>query len=270
MMPWSVEQETMLFKSICRVKPVGPHKHFRMLTIHSMVNSPFIAGEQSISVKEIWDKLGLLYDLSGLDEIDNTDLLQGFIESDQENDEASEDSTSSSQEEENKSRWVEFQLPLEDLWEVVEQKAAAEDEEDSDHRVDDETHENSHETKADSVKVEEDEEMVSEHEEEPNVVAGRKRGRSQSLEVKSDSESESARPSRKSRRQKRSAPSSNAKPKPSPDETEQSEKEEVSTPRTNRRTPARSSRASSNKKAAVEEKKEVKEEAGPRRSSRRK
>jgi hypothetical protein len=67
---WDIEQETMLYRAICRYKPAGVHKHFRMLSIHNFVNSPHIAGSK-LAISEIWQKLGELYDLPGLDDLED-------------------------------------------------------------------------------------------------------------------------------------------------------------------------------------------------------
>lgn len=70
---WTIEQETTLYKAICRYKPAGQHKHFRMICIYQMVNNPNITPPESmLSMKDIWSKLALLYDLDGLDELEDS------------------------------------------------------------------------------------------------------------------------------------------------------------------------------------------------------
>ena len=72
---WTIEQETVLFKAICRFKPAGQHKHFRMLSIYQMVNNLNVtpnSGEGPLSTAEIWEKLGTLYNLEGLDELEDS------------------------------------------------------------------------------------------------------------------------------------------------------------------------------------------------------
>lgn len=72
---WTIEQETVLFKAICRFKPAGQHKHFRMLCIYQMVNNSNITPTTSdgpLSTTEIWDKLETLYNLEGLDELEDS------------------------------------------------------------------------------------------------------------------------------------------------------------------------------------------------------
>ncbi|KAK9249186.1 chromatin modification-related protein EAF7-domain-containing protein [Lipomyces tetrasporus] len=67
---WNIEQETALFKAICRYKPVGINKHFLMICIGQMVNNASIQGPY-LTMKGIWDKLSTLYNLEGLDELED-------------------------------------------------------------------------------------------------------------------------------------------------------------------------------------------------------
>ncbi|KAK9468505.1 chromatin modification-related protein EAF7-domain-containing protein [Lipomyces arxii] len=67
---WSIEQETALFKAICRYKPVGLDKHFLMMCICQMVNNSNVEGPY-LTTKSIWDKLSTLYNLDGLDELED-------------------------------------------------------------------------------------------------------------------------------------------------------------------------------------------------------
>lgn len=72
---WTIEQETGLFKAICRFKPAGQHKHFRMLCIYQMVNNANVtptSPDGPLSMAEIWRKLGTLYNLEGLDELEDS------------------------------------------------------------------------------------------------------------------------------------------------------------------------------------------------------
>ncbi|KAK9239707.1 chromatin modification-related protein EAF7-domain-containing protein [Lipomyces kononenkoae] len=66
---WNIEQETALFKAICRYKPVGINRHFLMICICQMVNNGNIQGAH-LTMKSIWDKLAALYNLEELDELE--------------------------------------------------------------------------------------------------------------------------------------------------------------------------------------------------------
>ncbi|KAJ5729056.1 uncharacterized protein N7483_003564 [Penicillium malachiteum] len=68
--PWTDEQETALLKAIIKWKPVGVHKHFRMLAIADFMRSHGYgsATADHLSIPGIWKKLGTLYNLEALDE----------------------------------------------------------------------------------------------------------------------------------------------------------------------------------------------------------
>lgn len=58
------EGEISLFRSIMRTRPVGIHRHVHILAIH---NSIYRETGFKVPMKDIWAKLGRMYDLDALE-----------------------------------------------------------------------------------------------------------------------------------------------------------------------------------------------------------
>lgn len=103
---WTDEQESALLQAIVRWKPVGMHKHFRMIAIREhLVNQGVINPEDShTSIAGIWRKLASLYDLAKLDEREDS-IIDGLEEGTR-----------------GHSYWREFELPREDFEDLMWQR----------------------------------------------------------------------------------------------------------------------------------------------------
>lgn len=67
---WTDDQESALLQALVRWKPVGMHKHFRIIAIreHLLSQGVINAEDPHTTISGIWAKLSTLYDLSKLDE----------------------------------------------------------------------------------------------------------------------------------------------------------------------------------------------------------
>ncbi|EXJ63964.1 hypothetical protein A1O7_00299 [Cladophialophora yegresii CBS 114405] len=117
---WTVPQESALLQAITRWKPVGMHKHFRMIAIRDhLLSTGLIAPEDThTSTAGIWRKLHMLYDLDRLDEREDS------IVGDAAGMGSTSTSTSTSKSEPD-DYWREFELPRADFEELMWQKRFA-------------------------------------------------------------------------------------------------------------------------------------------------
>lgn len=98
---WTDDQESALLRACVQWKPVGMHKHFRMIAIRGQLLSEGLINEadEHTSVAGIWKKLGSLYDLPGLDEREDAQI-----------DDNAEDEDDSQH-----NYWRDFELPRDDF-----------------------------------------------------------------------------------------------------------------------------------------------------------
>ncbi|KAJ3279459.1 hypothetical protein HK104_001454 [Borealophlyctis nickersoniae] len=61
---WTPEMDIALFQAIARYRPVGVHKHFRMLNVQRFFNKHT---GLSLNLDQLWAHLGTFYDLDALD-----------------------------------------------------------------------------------------------------------------------------------------------------------------------------------------------------------
>ncbi len=67
---WTDDQESALLQALVRWKPVGMHKHFRIIAIreHLLSQGVINAEDAHTTISGIWAKLSSLYDLAKLDD----------------------------------------------------------------------------------------------------------------------------------------------------------------------------------------------------------
>lgn len=75
---WNTEQQVQLWKGLAKYRPVGLHKHFRMLSLYTFFNKN---SATKATIDQIWRFLGELYDLNYLDAMDVDNNSQVLITS---------------------------------------------------------------------------------------------------------------------------------------------------------------------------------------------
>ncbi|CAO3616251.1 unnamed protein product [Cunninghamella echinulata] len=93
--------ELALLNAIAHCKPVGIHKHFRIMCVQRQFNQQT---SSKYSIQDIWDRLGEYYGISALDELEEEDQQEQEEEEDQQNGEE---------------RQREFSLPAEEEYEQI-------------------------------------------------------------------------------------------------------------------------------------------------------
>ena len=137
---WTAPQESALLQSVIRWKPVGMHKHFRMIAIRdNLLASGLVNPEDThTSTSGIWRKLNSLYDLKALDEREDSIIYDGSGVSEsggggggEERGQSETRSMSSSKETQGatseKLYWREFELPRDEFEELMWQRRLAPD-----------------------------------------------------------------------------------------------------------------------------------------------
>ncbi|KAG0220600.1 chromatin modification-related protein EAF7-domain-containing protein [Mortierella sp. GBAus27b] len=69
---WDETMEMALFNAIIKYKPVGMHKHFRMINLHRHFNKH---SSTPCTIAELWEKLGTMYNLQTLDEREDSSMM---------------------------------------------------------------------------------------------------------------------------------------------------------------------------------------------------
>ncbi|KAI8580924.1 hypothetical protein K450DRAFT_235272 [Umbelopsis ramanniana AG] len=67
---WQVQKELALLNAISKCKPVGMHKHFRIISIQRQYNQD---NPSPLTIEEIWRELEHLYGIEALNELEEAD-----------------------------------------------------------------------------------------------------------------------------------------------------------------------------------------------------
>ena len=110
--PWTYESEIALFTAIVSYRPVGLHKSLHLISILNTINSQLPSTSPAITLQDIKSKLNELYDIKGIEE----------QEDESEETQTEEDPTQQSQRE---SKYIEFELPFEDVVGIIEDRGKA-------------------------------------------------------------------------------------------------------------------------------------------------
>ena len=68
---WVLDDEIHLFDLICDFKPAGQNKDKQMASIVENMNKDIPNDKKPFSAAEIWQRLGKLYDLQKVDELED-------------------------------------------------------------------------------------------------------------------------------------------------------------------------------------------------------
>ncbi|KAF9109806.1 DNA break repair nuclease [Mortierella sp. AM989] len=105
---WDETMEMSLFYAATKFKPVGMHKHFRMINLQKQFNKN---SHTPCTIAELWEKLGTMYDLQTLDEREDSGMLVDEDEEEEEEDDEERDISFKNSEE--------FVLPLHEFDHLV-------------------------------------------------------------------------------------------------------------------------------------------------------
>ena len=82
-MEWTPEMDVTLFQAVVRYKPVGVHKHFRMVNVQRFFNTNM---GTALSAQDIWSRLSRYYDLAQLDILADSNSNGGIAVKDEQGD----------------------------------------------------------------------------------------------------------------------------------------------------------------------------------------